>query len=93
MHEEVEVDCLAGMEWDLHLLVADQTMRHIERLLTTNAKYPLVKENRLVAKFHDKNSLLQNTVSVRLKKWSNDIITSYDQVKEVRQSSTCADDD
>ena len=82
MHEEVEVDCLAGMEWDLHLLVADQMVRHTERLLTPDAK-----------QFHDKNGLLQNTVSVRLKKWSNDIITSYDQVKEVRQSNTCADDD
>ena len=86
VYEEVEVDCITGMEWDLHLLIADQTMRHVEQLLTTNAKHPTVKEKRLVAKFHDKNILLRNMFSVRLKKWSNDIIASYNQVKEVRQS-------
>ena len=65
VYEEVEVDCIAGMEWDLHLLVADQTIRHVEQLLSTDA-HPSVKQNRLVEKFHDKNILLQNMLSVRV---------------------------
>ena len=82
-YEEIEVDCIAGMEWDLHLLVADQMVLYCGRLLTMDTKYPSLETARLVAALDDKKNLLQNLLDVQYRRWSSDIVSSYEQVKEV----------
>ena len=86
VYEEVEVDCIVGMEWDLHLLVADHMVGYAGYLITMDTKHAPSEAARLVADLQDKKLFLQNTLDVQFKRWSSDISANYNQIVEVMPS-------